>query len=286
MKTMFLIAVLAAGMAAGTVGAAAQSAPGQERRPGVNDRMPFPTLMNTLFARQRGTTVPPPRFVRPGQPPPARSQAAVRRGPPPVALQAAPRDPSMPVPNWDARQFVAAPAPRRVAPPPPPMLRAAVPAPQRPAPARREIDPRYLPQVVDYDGGHAAGTIVINTAERHLYLVQDDGKAMRYGVGVGREGFSWRGTQTISRKAEWPDWRPPAEMRKRQPYLPAFMPGGPQNPLGARALYLGDTLYRIHGSNEPWTIGQAVSSGCIRMRNEDVIDLYGRVGIGTRVEVI
>lgn len=108
----------------------------------------------------------------------------------------------------------------------------------------------------------------------------------RYGVGVGRPGFEWAGTHKVTRKAEWPDWRPPAEMRKRQPGLPAFMPGGPKNPLGARALYLGSTLYRIHGSNEPWTIGKAVSSGCIRMRNEDVIDLYGRVGVGTSVRVI
>jgi lipoprotein-anchoring transpeptidase ErfK/SrfK len=114
----------------------------------------------------------------------------------------------------------------------------------------------------------------------------ESGRAKRYGIGVGRPGFTWAGVHKVTAKREWPDWRPPEEMLKRQPYLPDYMPGGPDNPLGARALYLGSTLYRIHGSNEPWTIGRAVSSGCIRMRNEDVIDLYGRVGVGTKVVVI
>jgi lipoprotein-anchoring transpeptidase ErfK/SrfK len=153
-------------------------------------------------------------------------------------------------------------------------------------PARREIDPRFLPQEVDYDGKEKPGTIIINTPERHLYLVMEDGKARRYGIGVGRPGFTWAGVKTVSQKKEWPDWRPPKEMLQRQPHLPRYMPGGPDNPLGARALYLGSSLYRIHGSNEPWTIGQAVSSGCIRMRNEDVIDLYNRVDVGTKVVVI
>ena len=148
------------------------------------------------------------------------------------------------------------------------------------------MDPRFLPQIVPYDGAEKPGTVIIDTAQRFLFLVQDDGTARRYGVGVGREGFGWRGTEAVSAKREWPDWRPPAEMLKREPHLPRHMPGGPENPLGARALYLGSTLYRIHGSNEPWTIGQAVSSGCIRMRNEDVIDLYERVRIGTQVKVI
>lgn len=150
----------------------------------------------------------------------------------------------------------------------------------------RGMDPRFLPQTVDYSGPHGAGTIVINTRERYLYLVEGNGQARRYGIGVGRPGFSWRGTKTITRKAQWPDWRPPAEMLQRRPDLPRFMAGGPQNPLGARALYLGSSLYRIHGSNEPHTIGQAVSSGCFRMRNEDVIDLYERVRVGTRVVVL
>jgi lipoprotein-anchoring transpeptidase ErfK/SrfK len=147
-------------------------------------------------------------------------------------------------------------------------------------------DPRYLRQMVDYRGAEPAGTIVIDTPQRFLFLVEGDGKAIRYGIGVGRPGFTWAGTHAVSSKKEWPDWRPPDEMLKRQPYLPPFMAGGPTNPLGARALYLGSTLYRIHGSNEPWTIGQLVSSGCIRMRNEDVIDLYERVKVGTKVVVI
>lgn len=150
----------------------------------------------------------------------------------------------------------------------------------------RDIDPRFLPTEVDYKTSHAPGTIVIDTTTRLLYLVQPNGKARRYGVGVGRPGFQWAGVHTVTRKAEWPDWTPPAAMLKRKPDLPRHMEGGPDNPLGARALYLGSTDYRIHGSNEPWTIGQAVSSGCIRMRNEDVTDLYGRVGVGTRVVVM
>ncbi len=140
-------------------------------------------------------------------------------------------------------------------------------------------------EVVSYNGSHRPGTIVINTSERRLYYVLGDGKAMRYGVGVGRPGFDWAGSQSVSRKAEWPSWTPPSQMLKRRPDLPRFMPGGPENPLGARAMYLGSTLYRIHGSNEPETIGQAVSSGCIRMLNEDVMDLYERVKVGTRVVV-
>jgi lipoprotein-anchoring transpeptidase ErfK/SrfK len=153
-------------------------------------------------------------------------------------------------------------------------------------PSQRAFDPRYERQEVAYSGPEAPGTVVIDTENKFLYLVQEDGRATRYGVGVGREGFGWTGSEKISLKREWPDWRPPEEMRKRQPELPVHMAGGPNNPLGARALYLGDTLYRIHGSNEPWTIGQAVSSGCIRMRNDDVVDLYERVAIGTTVKVI
>jgi len=149
-----------------------------------------------------------------------------------------------------------------------------------------QINPRFLRQEVNYDGRESAGTVVINTRERMLYLVQGNGRALRYGIGVGRPGFTWAGAHTISNMRQWPDWRPPAEMIRRQPHLPRYMRGGPDNPLGARAMYLGSTLYRIHGSNEPWTIGTQVSSGCIRMRNEDVIDLYGRVRVGTRVVVI
>jgi lipoprotein-anchoring transpeptidase ErfK/SrfK len=151
---------------------------------------------------------------------------------------------------------------------------------------RAEADPRYQRQVVAYQGSEQPGTIVIDTPQKFLYLVQENGHAVRYGIGVGRPGFTWAGVKEVSSKREWPEWTPPPEMLKRRPDLPHHMAGGPENPLGARALYLGSSLYRIHGSNEPWTIGTAVSSGCIRMRNEDVIDLYGRVHVGTKVVVI
>jgi lipoprotein-anchoring transpeptidase ErfK/SrfK len=151
---------------------------------------------------------------------------------------------------------------------------------------RAAMDPRYRPQMTRYESSEPAGTIIIDTPNKFLYLVQGDGQAMRYGIGVGRPGFTWAGVKTVTAKREWPDWRPPEEMLKRKPDLPRYMPGGPENPLGARALYLGSSLYRIHGSNEPWTIGTAVSSGCIRMRNEDVTDLYQRVHVGTRVIVM
>ena len=140
-------------------------------------------------------------------------------------------------------------------------------------------------ETVPFNGAYAPGTIIVSTSERRRYYVLGTGQAVRYGIGVGRPGFTWGGTQTITMKREWPDWRPPSQMLKRRPDLPRYMPGGPDNPLGARALYLGSTLYRIHGSNEPETIGQAVSSGCIRMLNEDVIDLYERTRVGTRVIV-
>jgi lipoprotein-anchoring transpeptidase ErfK/SrfK len=144
----------------------------------------------------------------------------------------------------------------------------------------------YFPrEVVSYSENLPAGTIVISTGQRRLYYVMGGGKAIRYAIAVGKEGYSWSGTSTISSKREWPSWTPPADMRKRKPELPAFMPGGKDNPLGARALYLGDTLYRIHGTNEPWYMGTAQSSGCIRMTNEDVIDLYDRTKINAMVIV-
>jgi lipoprotein-anchoring transpeptidase ErfK/SrfK len=145
---------------------------------------------------------------------------------------------------------------------------------------------RLRRQIVEYRSGEAPGTIIIDTPHTYLYYVLGNGRAIRYGIGVGREGFTWSGTETVTRKAEWPDWTPPAEMVQRQPYLPRFMAGGPQNPLGARAMYLGGTVYRIHGTNAPATIGGRVSSGCIRLTNDDVIDLYGRVNVGTKVIVL
>jgi len=141
-------------------------------------------------------------------------------------------------------------------------------------------------KVIDYDGPYSANTIIVSTSERRLYYVLSDGKAILYGVGVGRDGFTWSGTNRITRMQEWPGWTPPPAMRRRRPDLPTHMKGGPNNPLGARALYIGSTLYRIHGSNEPWTIGQAVSSGCIRMFNDDVIHLYEQVKVGTKVVVL
>ena len=148
-----------------------------------------------------------------------------------------------------------------------------------------ELDPEYRKQVVYYRTTEAPGTIIISTAERHLYLIQPGGRAIRYGIGVGRDGFQWQGLLNITRKAEWPDWTPPPEMIARQPYLPRFMAGGPGNPLGARAMYLGTTVYRIHGTNRPDTIGTKVSSGCFRLVNADVADLYDRVPVGTKVIV-
>ena len=141
-------------------------------------------------------------------------------------------------------------------------------------------------QMVAYQTREAPGSIIIDTPNTQLYYVLGGGRAIRYGIGVGREGFTWSGVQTVVRKSEWPDWHPPQEMIERQPYLPRFMAGGPGNPLGARALYLGGTVYRIHGTNAPDTIGGQVSSGCIRMLNEDVVDLYARVNVGTKVVVL
>lgn len=172
--------------------------------------------------------------------------------------------------------------------------------PRRLPPETMQVDeqPGYVPdaeaeqlpaalrrQVVFYRTSEAPGTIIVQTSERFLYVVQGNNRALRYGIGVGRDGFQWSGLLRITRKAEWPDWNPPPEMIARQPYLPRFMAGGPGNPLGARALYLGDTVYRIHGTNQPQTIGQSISSGCFRLVNSDVTDLYDRVPVGTKVIV-
>jgi lipoprotein-anchoring transpeptidase ErfK/SrfK len=163
---------------------------------------------------------------------------------------------------------------------------AALPPEYQPERGPIELSPRFYRTVVDYPTVEPPGTIIIDTPNTFLYLVLGDGKALRYGIGVGREGFTWSGTERISRMKEWPDWLPPPEMIKRQPYLPRFMAGGETNPLGARAMYLGNTEYRIHGTNQPSTIGSFVSSGCIRLTNEDVEDLYSRVTVGTTVIVL
>jgi lipoprotein-anchoring transpeptidase ErfK/SrfK len=163
---------------------------------------------------------------------------------------------------------------------------AALPPEDQPEAQPKELPPQLRRQLVDYVTREPAGTILIDTPSTYLYLVMGHGKAMRYGIGVGREGFTWAGVERVSKMTEWPDWYPPNEMIDRQPYLPRMMAGGPGNPLGARALYLGKSLYRIHGTNQPSTIGQFVSSGCIRLLNEDIEDLYGRVTVGTRVVVL
>jgi lipoprotein-anchoring transpeptidase ErfK/SrfK len=151
---------------------------------------------------------------------------------------------------------------------------------------RKELPPQFRRTLVDYSSKEPAGTVIVDTPNTYLYLMLGQGKALRYGIGVGREGFTWSGAEKVSRKAEWPDWNPPEQMIERQPYLPRFMAGGDGNPLGARALYLGDTIYRIHGTNQPSTIGTFVSSGCIRLTNEDITDLHARVKVGTRVVVL
>jgi lipoprotein-anchoring transpeptidase ErfK/SrfK/transposase-like protein len=191
------------------------------------------------------------------------------------------------------RSHTGAAGPGQVDPPGPGLMRddprtlAALPPEVRPETGpKKELPPQFRRTLVDYYTKQPAGTIVIDTPNTYLYLVLGNGKALRYGIGVGREGFTWSGSERISRLAEWPDWNPPEQMIERQPYLPRFMAGGEGNPLGARALYLGDTLYRIHGTNQPSTIGTFVSSGCIRLTNEDIMDLYKRVKVGTRVVVL
>jgi lipoprotein-anchoring transpeptidase ErfK/SrfK len=193
-----------------------------------------------------------------------------------------------PIRKSSANQAMASSTPVYVSTP----VHASAPAPI-PAPAPLVEPPKaadgpgaFVRQVIDYTSHQAPGTVIIDTGNTFLYFVLNDRQAMRYGIGVGREGFTWSGEQTVARKTEWPDWRPPAEMVVRQPYLPRFMAGGPGNPLGARAMYLGETEYRIHGTNKPDTIGKRVSSGCIRLTNEDVVDLYERVKVGAKVIVL
>jgi lipoprotein-anchoring transpeptidase ErfK/SrfK len=220
-------------------------------------------------------------------PPPQRAAAQI---PAPVRADTAPRPPAE-IGNGSASADVTGsirapgaatmPAPDRAT------VVAALPPDEQPeAGPAADLPPQFHRRLVDYPTSEPPGTVIIDTAHTYLYLVLGGGKALRYGVGVGREGFTWSGSERISRMSEWPDWHPPKEMIERQPYLPRFMAGGPGNPLGARALYLGSTVYRIHGTNQPSTIGHFVSSGCIRLTNEDVEDLYSRVNLGTRVVVL
>jgi lipoprotein-anchoring transpeptidase ErfK/SrfK len=233
----------------------------------VRARRPLPQVDARLIS---ACAVNRPQFGRPG-PPPTEAMQPPAPPAPGAALPAPPREAALqPPPSpQDQRSVIAA-----------------LPPDEQPETGEVTLPPQFRRTQVDYATKEPAGTIIIDTPNTYLYLVLGNGKAMRYGIGVGREGFTWSGTEHISRMAEWPDWYPPAEMIERQPYLPRFMAGGESNPLGARALYLGNTLYRIHGTNQPSTIGSFVSSGCIRLTNEDITDLYGRIQVGTRVVVV
>jgi lipoprotein-anchoring transpeptidase ErfK/SrfK len=229
-------------------------------------RVPLPAVSPQLVADCKASN---PSF---GQPRAPQSEALAQPvSPPSLAPNPGQEDPRRPSMADPGRQGVISPLP---------------PEDQPETGPAKALPPQFRRTMIEYPTKEPAGTIIIDTPHTYLYLVLGGGKAMRYGMGVGREGFTWAGTERISRMAEWPDWNPPAEMIERQPYLPRFMAGGEGNPLGARALYLGQTLYRIHGTNQPSTIGTFVSSGCIRLTNEDVTDLYGRVQVGTRVVVL
>jgi lipoprotein-anchoring transpeptidase ErfK/SrfK len=227
---------------------------------------------------------PPPPY--PGQAYPGQEQSEAYPPPPPPQSLGAQGGPPGFVPPADVTGTVPPPS-HAAAPQSDPTVVAALPPEDQPeqGPAA-PLPPQFQRQLVDYPTTQPPGTLIVDTSHTYLYLVMAHGKALRYGIGVGREGFTWAGTERISRMKEWPDWFPPKEMIERQPYLPRFMAGGESNPLGARALYLGNTLYRIHGTNQPSTIGSYVSSGCIRLTNTDIADLYDRVQVGTRVVVL
>jgi lipoprotein-anchoring transpeptidase ErfK/SrfK len=244
---------------------------------------PYAVRPQPIDPRYTGRVAPPDGTSNPYEVPygtPPRSAAPAPYGSPGVIDPSYPNEPAIRPPGTIG-------APQSIQPTDPRQSVASLPPEDQP-----EVgEPKALPeqfrrQLVDYQTKEPAGTLVIDTPNTYLYLVLGNGKALRYGIGVGREGFTWAGHERISKMQEWPDWHPPSEMIQRQPYLPRFMAGGPGNPLGARALYLGNTLYRIHGTNQPSTIGQFVSSGCIRLVNDDIEDLFGRVQVGTRVVVL
>ncbi len=223
------------------------------------------------FVPQEGAAPPPPQSLQDGEPIPR----------PPVDIGAAEAPGEITGSVRSPADTATVPTPDRAT-----MIAALPPEDQPERGPVKELPPQLRRQLVDYVTSEPAGTIIIDTPHTYLYLVRGNGKALRYGIGVGREGFTWSGNERIKRMTEWPDWHPPKEMIERQPYLPRFMAGGEGNPLGARALYLGSTLYRIHGTNQPSTIGSFVSSGCIRLTNADIEDLYSRVSVGTRVVVL
>jgi lipoprotein-anchoring transpeptidase ErfK/SrfK len=265
----------------------------------VAARLPLPRVDPRQVADCRASH---PQFGQP-RPQPPEAVAGLAPVAPPLAPALAPPPASVAPPapvtsapgggpsgGFDNRGQVALPPPPDAALRPPRSTTeqfSALPPEDRPetGPAKA-LPPQFRRTMIDYRTSEPAGTLIVDTQHTYLYLVLGDGKAMRYGIGVGREGFTWTGSERVSKMAEWPDWHPPAEMIERQPYLPRFMAGGEGNPLGARALYLGQTLYRIHGTNQPSTIGSFVSSGCIRLTNDDITDLYGRVHVGTRVVVL
>jgi lipoprotein-anchoring transpeptidase ErfK/SrfK len=261
--------------------------------PGVQDQryypvqgQPGPPPRVLPYPEEENTPLPPPGFATPnGGPPPVYGHHVDQQQISPAASPSSPAAQNEPGAIRPPGSIGGAPgaAPQPV----PPSATAALPPEDQPEQGQpKKLSPNLRRQLVDYPTKQPAGTIVVDTAHTYLYLVLGGGKAIRYGVRVGREGFTWTGTERISKMKEWPDWFPPPEMIERQPYLPRMMAGGPGNPLGARAMYLGHTLYRIHGTNQPSTIGHYVSSGCVGMLNEDVEDLYNRVQVGSRVVVL
>lgn len=270
--------------AGGRRGDVALSPPGYQQQPQSNNYQNQPRTYE-----QQGYSGPilspdDPRYGRPaGQPvAPAYSD----RGPPPAPQDGAPRPPDA-VDGGGPPNAVSHQPPAPIGADGKPVVLSALPVDEQPETGpRKELDARLRRQEVNYPTKEPAGTIIVDTPNTQLYYILGNGRAIRYGVRVGRDGFTWTGVQKITKKAEWPDWHPPTEMIERQPYLPRFMAGGDGNPLGARAMYLGSTVYRIHGTNQPSTIGKFVSSGCIGMLNEDVTDLFERTKVGTRVVVL
>ncbi len=291
-SSISLVAVVAFALAASLGGAAAQSFPPQPAAPGYGAPPPVYRDANGAPIDPRNVQQAPNEDANAGHmasapylaPQPLPSPD--RRPPADVAGAPAPADVTGSI-NSPPPPAAAPAGPSVAAQPSPPTVVASLPA-QSPADqnADAQLPSRFQRQIVNFPTPEPAGTIIVDTPNTYLYLVLGHGKAMRYGIGVGRDGFTWSGTERITRMKEWPDWFPPKEMIDRQPYLPRFMAGGETNPLGARAMYLGNTLYRIHGTNDPTTIGKYISSGCIRLTNEDVSDLYSRVNIGTRVVVL